>query len=354
MGKAIEWLSYDERASLALHLLDSSSEKNGDIWGRCPFHPEKTIGAFHYNVEKDLFYCHGCNTGGDLIKLFSFVQYSRVSEIESFKIFASLYAPKKSNYRPYNRTNVRLNAINEFKPRDLHIPNRQWSEKAETFVFDCRKRMVNSQEVWKWLAVEKYIDISHALKFNLGWNDQPRCFLPEDWGLESRHKNDIIFVGIGLTIATRWENQVVKIKTRLEIPYNDQRYFCVKGSSNLLSIYNESENVMVVESELDGILLASTCPDWSFVATGGAAKRPDKTVSNYLNSAKKLAICLDNDDAGYINTKFYLNNFPKAVNYPLPIAWGKDPSESAANNHDLRKWILCFDRYSEEERNSMR
>src|SRR5256884_2445827 len=41
--------------------------------GLCPLHPE-TRTSFYVNAGKNLFYCHGCGQGGDLIR---FVQLSR-------------------------------------------------------------------------------------------------------------------------------------------------------------------------------------------------------------------------------------------------------------------------------------
>src|SRR2546427_12842899 len=41
--------------------------------GLCPLHTE-TRPSFYVNVRKNLFYCHGCGQGGDLIR---FVQLSR-------------------------------------------------------------------------------------------------------------------------------------------------------------------------------------------------------------------------------------------------------------------------------------
>ena len=41
--------------------------------GLCPLH-EETRPSFYVNTRKDVFYCHGCGRGGDLIR---FVQLSR-------------------------------------------------------------------------------------------------------------------------------------------------------------------------------------------------------------------------------------------------------------------------------------
>jgi DNA primase len=46
---------------------------NPEFVGLCPLHPE-TRPSFYVNARKNLFYCHGCGQGGDLIR---FVQLSR-------------------------------------------------------------------------------------------------------------------------------------------------------------------------------------------------------------------------------------------------------------------------------------
>jgi DNA primase len=44
-----------------------------ELVGFCPLH-EETRPSFYVNTRKDVFYCHGCGQGGDLIR---FVQLSR-------------------------------------------------------------------------------------------------------------------------------------------------------------------------------------------------------------------------------------------------------------------------------------
>lgn len=43
------------------------SKGNGDFWGCCPFHGEKTA-SFHVDVEKKFYHCFGCGVGGNVIK----------------------------------------------------------------------------------------------------------------------------------------------------------------------------------------------------------------------------------------------------------------------------------------------
>jgi DNA primase len=71
-----------EKLKQRLPLLDYLRQQNWVAWpagrgpefvGLCPLHPE-TRPSFYVNARKNLFYCHGCGQGGDLIR---FVQLSR-------------------------------------------------------------------------------------------------------------------------------------------------------------------------------------------------------------------------------------------------------------------------------------
>jgi DNA primase len=57
--------------------------------GLCPLH-EETRPSFYVNTRKDVFYCHGCGQGGDLIR---FVQLSRHLSFRQ-----SLVLPRSADY----------------------------------------------------------------------------------------------------------------------------------------------------------------------------------------------------------------------------------------------------------------
>lgn len=44
-----------------------SARGNGDFWGCCPFHGEKTA-SFHVDSEKKFYHCFGCGAGGNVVK----------------------------------------------------------------------------------------------------------------------------------------------------------------------------------------------------------------------------------------------------------------------------------------------
>ncbi len=69
--------------------------------GLCPFHQEKTP-SFTVSPDKQIFYCFGCQTGGDV---FSFIKsYEKISYPESIRMVAERYHIDLPKYRPADTT----------------------------------------------------------------------------------------------------------------------------------------------------------------------------------------------------------------------------------------------------------
>jgi len=97
--------------------------KGKNYWGLCPFHSEKTP-SFTVTPEKQMFYCFGCNVGGNI---FTFLmKKENWSFVESVKSLASRYGvslPEKEqspHEREENRLRRRFEEINEWAASYFH------------------------------------------------------------------------------------------------------------------------------------------------------------------------------------------------------------------------------------------
>lgn len=66
---------------------------NGEWWGSCPFHQEKTP-SFSVNGEKQLYFCYGCHAGGSVIDFAS--DYNKISFPEAVEKLATEYKIPRS------------------------------------------------------------------------------------------------------------------------------------------------------------------------------------------------------------------------------------------------------------------
>jgi hypothetical protein len=69
--------------------------RGGELFALCPFHQEKNP-SFAVNAEKQLFYCHSCGTGGDVITF--------VEKIERVDFKTALKRVGGEGYKPSPET----------------------------------------------------------------------------------------------------------------------------------------------------------------------------------------------------------------------------------------------------------
>ena len=76
----------------------------------CPFHAEKTP-SFYVDADKQLFYCFGCSTGGDVFKFL--MLYEKLEFPEALKMLAARYGiPMPERGAPENSERHRVLAVN--------------------------------------------------------------------------------------------------------------------------------------------------------------------------------------------------------------------------------------------------
>jgi DNA primase len=129
MGEGLEELK--QRLSLLEYLRQQNWTgrpvgHGGELVGLCPLHSE-TRPSFYVNVRKNLFYCHGCGQGGDLIR------FVELSQHLSFRQTLTYLGQQKSSANPaallaeacafYQRQLDRYpEALGYLEQRGLHDP----------------------------------------------------------------------------------------------------------------------------------------------------------------------------------------------------------------------------------------
>ncbi len=139
----------------------SLQRKGKNYWGLCPFHSEKTP-SFTVTPEKQMFYCFGCNVGGNI---FSFImKKENWSFVESVRNLARRYGvslPEKEQSpreREENRLRRRFEEINEW---------------AASYYHDLLLRLPEGEPGRVYFA-KRGVDIDTMKSFRLG-------YAPERW-----------------------------------------------------------------------------------------------------------------------------------------------------------------------------
>ena len=81
--------------------------------GLCPFHAEKTP-SFTVNVDKGLFYCHGCHAGGDVIRFVELIEQTDFKgAVKILGIKGGEYKPKPKDQRKQRAAAILAGWMNE-------------------------------------------------------------------------------------------------------------------------------------------------------------------------------------------------------------------------------------------------
>lgn len=316
----------------------SLTRKGNRYWGKCPFHQEKTP-SFCVTPEKNMYYCFGCHSGGDM---FSFVmKRDGVSFKEALEILAVKAGLSLSAARFDNKTcDLRQNIL------DIN-------KKAALFYQDMLKRP-EAKEAREYLKKRGITEETAAL-FNLG-------YAPNEW---ERLKEFLLSQGISyehilksglLKKSEKTGNYFDLFRNRIIFPifkYNGDiiafggrvlddslpKYLnspeteIFSKRHNLYGLFQAREairaanEVILVEGYLDCIKLHQTGIK-NVVASLGTAFTSEQAalLSRY---AEKVVILYDGDEAGQ-NSALKAIDILSAENlqiYVVAIPGGYDPDE---------------------------
>lgn len=286
-----------------------SLRRNGtDFVGLCPFHREKTP-SFHISSDKQLFYCFGCGTGGNLIDFV--MKIENLDFVDSIKFLAEragvtleeeVYSPE---IKKYHDTRERISKMNKLA--------------AKHFVANLAEPFAKEALAY---ASGRGLNREIITTYGIG-------FAPDSWSdltsflNENGYKNDEI-VTAGLAVRNEKGHVYDKFRNRLMFPIIDVRGNVIAFGGRALGndaakymnspetpVFHKGDNVFGLNiakqySAKDGLILVEGYMDavslhvYGFpnAVAGLGTALTDGQASLLKRYSSTIYVCYDSDEAG--------------------------------------------------------
>ena len=319
-------------------LRKAATTGGGEYSGACPWCGGQDRFRVWPGQDGGRFWCRQCNKSGDAI------QYLRDKRGLSFKAACEYLGrepgPRSSGPRP---------ARPAWTPREATAPPAEWQERARVFLDGAVSCLWSEQgeAMRAWLREKKGLQDATIRKARLGLSLADSFEQREAWGLEAAYKDDGTerrqWIPAGLVVPWVVNGNVHRLRVRRSNPGDGSRYVIVSGScAGPMTWALERGAVVVLESELDGLLLSQEAGDLAgVVAMGTAQGKPDKATHEALTRAVCVLVSLDTDTAGARAAwRFWPDTYGGKVKR-WPTVQGKDASDARAKGLDVRAWIVA-------------
>lgn len=309
----------------------------GELAGACPWCGGNDRFRVWPEHDGGRYWCRGCEKSGDSI------QYLRerrgLSFVEACRYLGRDPGPRSNGTRP---------APAAWEPREATAPPAAWQDRARSFLDGAVSCLWSEHGAGMraWLR-GKGLGDDIIKKSSLGLNLMPIIQPRASWGLEPSLKDDGTerrqWIPAGLVIPHIVNGAVHRLRIRRDDPGDGARYVIVSGSSSApMTLIGDQGVVVIVESDLDGLLLNQEAGDLAgVVAMGSAQAKPDRIIHAALMAAAVILVSLDGDRAGAkASWTFWPDTYGSKVKR-WPCIKGKDPSEARQNGLDIRSWIIA-------------
>jgi len=236
-----------------------------------------------------------------------------------------------------------------WEPKEATAPAAEWRTRARAFLDGAIDTLwsAGGEPIRAWLHTEKGLQDATIKGAGLGFNPSDKYEPRASWGLPAAVKSDgtasPVWIPAGLVIPLIVGGDVQRLRVRRTDPGDGARYVVVSGSSSAPMTWGlERPAVVIVESELDGLLLSQAAGDLAGVVSMGSAQvKPDRITHEALTAAAVILVSLDTDDAGARAawTLWPATYGRKAKRWPC--VGGKDPSAARTAGTDPRAWVIA-------------
>ena len=286
-----------------------SLKRNGsDYVGLCPFHREKTP-SFHISSDKQLFYCFGCGSGGNIIDFI--MKIENLDFVDTIKFLAEragitleeeVYSPEIQKRHDKKETILKMNKL--AAKRFVANLSGEDAKHAQEYAISrgLRREVISAYGIG--YARESWSDLVDYLK-------------------ENGYRNEDI-VDAGLAVKNEKGHIYDKFRNRLMFPIIDVRGNVIafsgralddspakymnspetiafhKGSNifslNIAKQYSATDGLILVEGNMDAVSLYSY--GFKNAVAGLGTALTDQQAQLIKRYAPLVYICYDNDDAG--------------------------------------------------------
>lgn len=269
-----------------LHLtpIKVSSTKGGEYASACPMCGGRDrFRLWPESGDGGLWWCRGCNKGGDAIQLL------RDAKGMTFKE-ACVQLGRQTTAMKRGRTPILpSHASKEFVPKKSSDPACLWQSRAIDLVSAAEKALLADSTQLGWLE-GRGITAAAISRFRLGWLPKDRWLPKTSWGLDDNGKK--LWLPAGFFIPWFTGEDVHRIRIRRPQSDAEPRYYIVPGSGTSPMMIppaipsGRAAAWVIVESELDAILIAQEAGDLAGCAgLGSVAIKPDSALYAELKKA---------------------------------------------------------------------
>lgn len=288
-------------------------QKGGNLWGRCPFHHEKTA-SFSVNLSGQFFYCFGCHKSGDVISFIMEIESLDFNDAVKFladRVKMPLPEVRYDDEKVKEQKKHKERVLALLKDTAYFYVNNLRSGNAKDHLAYIEKRKLSPETVTKF-----------GIGASLDYNGLPDYLLSkgytvkemEDGAVVGKNKDGRLFDFLGGRLIIPLIDQFGSViafcgriidNNKKAGKYVNSRdsYVFTKGKNlfnlnNLKKLKNQKglEEIIIVEGHMDVVSLVQAGFE-NVVASMGTALTKDQAriIKRYAN---KVYISYDGDFAG--------------------------------------------------------